>query len=95
LREFLARIGVARSTGQTEPEDHAAILCEIMARFVSRDLSASASVEGELFEKHMAPWMGRFFSDLEHAKHADFYRHVGALGRVFLEIEIEALGLPT
>jgi hypothetical protein len=38
--------------------------------------------------------MGRFFSDLEHAKYAAFYRQVGALGRVFLEIEIEALALP-
>jgi TorA maturation chaperone TorD len=99
LREFLARIDVERSTGQTEPEDHAAILCEIMARLVSRDfvnqeLDATATVERELFERHMAPWMGRFFSDLDHAKHADFYRHVGALGRLFLEIEIEALALP-
>jgi TorA maturation chaperone TorD len=94
LREFLARIGVERSSGQTEPEDHTAILCEIMARLVSRELGASTSAEGELFEKHVAPWMGRFFSDLEHAKHAGFYRHVGALGRVFLGIEIEALGLP-
>jgi TorA maturation chaperone TorD len=90
----LARIGVERATGQTEPEDRAAILCEIMARLVSRDLDASATVERELFDKHLAPWMGRFFSDLEHAKHADFYRHVGALGRVFLEIETEALDLP-
>jgi TorA maturation chaperone TorD len=94
LREFLARIGIERSAGQTEPEDHAAILCEIMARLVSRDLDASPTVEGELFEKHMAPWMGRFFSDLEHAKHANFYRRVGALGRLFVEVEIEALALP-
>jgi len=94
LREFLARIGVERSKGQTEPEDHAAILCEIMARLVSRDLASSGDTERELFEKHMAPWMGRFFSDLEHARHAGFYRHVGALGRLFVEIEIEALALP-
>ena len=95
LREFLARIGVERSTGQAEPEDHAAILCEIMARLVDRDLDASPTVERELFEKHMAPWMGRFFSDLETAKHADFYRRVGTLGRVFLEIETDALALPS
>jgi TorA maturation chaperone TorD len=95
LREFLARIGVERSTGQAEPEDHAAILCEIMARLVDRDLDASPTVERELFEKHMAPWMGRFFSDLETAKHARFYGRVGTLGRVFLEIETEALALPS
>ena len=31
LREFLAKIGVERVEQQFEPEDHAAILCEIMA----------------------------------------------------------------
>src|SRR3972149_2958439 len=31
LREALAKIGVARAEGVTEPEDHAGILCEIMA----------------------------------------------------------------
>ena len=35
----------------------------------------------ELFEKHLAPWIGRFFADLEQAEAADFYRHVGTLGR--------------
>jgi TorA maturation chaperone TorD len=46
-----------------------------------------------MFEKHLAPWIGRFFVDLERAKLADFYRSVGALGRVFVEIENEAFGL--
>ena len=48
-----------------------------------------------LFEKHLAPWMGRFFADHRAARRsADFYRHVGALGRVFMEIEAEAFALP-
>jgi TorA maturation chaperone TorD len=38
----------------------------------------------------MAPWMGRLFADMERAEAADFYRHVGTLGRVFVEIEAEA-----
>ena len=48
----------------------------------------------EIFEKHMAPWIGRFFADLEHAQTADFYARVGALGRTFMEIETEAFALP-
>jgi TorA maturation chaperone TorD len=47
-----------------------------------------------LFEKHLAPWLGRFFADLERANSADFYRAVGALGRVFIDIETEAFALP-
>src|SRR5262245_7341737 len=93
LREFLAGIGVERVEGQAEPEDHAAILCEIMAGLANRRLSAVEGAERELFEKHIAPWMGRFFSDLERAQEAEFYRRVGTLGRVFLEIESEAFAL--
>src|SRR5262245_50116677 len=85
LREFLMRIGVERAEGQNEPEDHAAILCEIMAGLADHRLAAPADAERELFEKHMAPWMARLFADLERAGEADFYRSVGTLGRVFME----------
>jgi hypothetical protein len=34
--------------------------------------------------------MGRLFVDMENATSAKFYRSVGSLGRLFLEIEAEA-----
>ena len=34
------------------------------------------------------------FADLEQAESADFYRGVGALGRLFVNIETEAFALP-
>jgi TorA maturation chaperone TorD len=43
----------------------------------------------------MAPWIGRFFTDLERADAANFYRHVGTVGRVFVEIETQAVALPS
>ena len=43
----------------------------------------------------MAPWIGRFFADLENAEAADLYRRVGMLGRVFMDIEAEAFDLPS
>jgi TorA maturation chaperone TorD len=43
----------------------------------------------------MAPWIGRFFADLERAEAAKFYRAVGALGRTFTEIETQAFALPS
>jgi TorA maturation chaperone TorD len=94
LRAHLARLGIERSAAQAEPEDHAAILCEIMSGLASRRFDAPAGAERELFEQHLAPWIGRFFSDLERAQAADFYRHVGALGRVFVDIEMQAFALP-
>src|SRR5262249_26737228 len=81
LREFLAKIGVERIEGQYEPEDHAAILCEIMSGLAGGHLDAPDDADRELFEKHIAPWMGRFFLDLERAREANFYRQVGTLGR--------------
>lgn len=94
LREDLGVIGVARAEGVVEPEDHAGILCEIMSGLASRRLPAPPDSDRLIFDKHMAPWIGRFFSDLEQAEAADFYRRLGTLGRVFMDIEAEAFELP-
>ena len=95
LRAHLDKLGLERTPGQAEPEDHAAILCEIMAGLASRRLPAPAGSDRELFEQHLAPWIGRFFVDLEQAEAADFYRGVGRLGRVFVDIETDAFALPS
>jgi TorA maturation chaperone TorD len=94
LREDLVRLGLERAAGQAEPEDHAAILCEIMAGLAGQTLPAPPGADRELFEAHLAPWMGRFFADLERAQTAAFYRSVGMLGRVFMQIESEAFARP-
>ena len=90
LRQELIRLRIERAPGLAEPEDHAAILCEIMAGLAGRSLPAPPGADRELFEAHLAPWMGRFFADLERAQTAAFYRSVGMLGRVFMQIESEA-----
>jgi TorA maturation chaperone TorD len=95
LREDLGRLGITRSDGNHEPEDHAAILCEIMAGIVRGEYPATSGTDRELFDRHLAPWIGRFFADLERAEAADFYRHVGALGRLFVSIEGDAFALPS
>ena len=95
LRADLNRLGIERVASQAEPEDHAAILCEIMSGLVSRRFPAPAGADRELFEQHLAPWIGRFFADLEQAEAADFYRRIGTLGRVFVEIETDAFVLPS
>jgi TorA maturation chaperone TorD len=94
LREDLRRLGIERAEGQSEPEDHAAILCDTMAGLIGARFSAPPGAQEKIFERHLAPWIGRLFADLEQAKAADFYRHVGAVGRIFLEVEVEAFALP-
>jgi TorA maturation chaperone TorD len=93
LRETLRRIGVERADSLTEPEDHAAILFEIMAALAGGEIPAPSGTDREVFESHLAPWIGRFFRDLEQAKAADFYARVAALGRIFTAIETEAFTL--
>jgi TorA maturation chaperone TorD len=94
LRADLGRLGIERTGAQAEPEDHAAFMCEVMAGLASREFDAPPLADRELFERHLKPWIGRFFADLEGAEAADFYRPVGALGRAFIDIETEAFTLP-
>jgi TorA maturation chaperone TorD len=93
LRETLQQLGIESAAGNSEPEDHAAIVCEVMARLVGGDIAAPAGADREFFQKHLAPWIRRFFVDLELAKSADFYARVGLLGRTFVDIETEGFAL--
>lgn len=93
LRSDLVAFGIERTVGNHEPEDHAATLCEVMAGLVAHRFTAPENADLDLFNKHIEPWMGRLFADMERANGAKFYRHVGALGRVFLDIEAEAFTL--
>jgi TorA maturation chaperone TorD len=93
LRVDVRALGIELIEEQSEPEDHAAILCEIMAGLIRGPFAISLESQQQFFEKHLAPWIGRFFGDLEAAKGADFYRRVAAIGRCFIEIEKEAFTL--
>nr|WP_249787493.1 molecular chaperone TorD family protein [Bradyrhizobium sp. NBAIM03] len=90
LRGDLMTLGIERIANDSEPEDHAAILCEIMSGLADGRFDASHEAQRAFFEKHVSPWMGRLFADIENAGTARFYRAVGALGRTFIEIETEA-----
>jgi TorA maturation chaperone TorD len=94
LRDDLRALGVERAEQQHEPEDHAAILCEIMAGLIEGPFRAPLERQAQIFENHLVPWIGRFFADLEGAAAADFYRRVGTVGRLFISIETEAFALP-
>ncbi len=95
LRDDMARLGIARVEGVAEPEDHIASLCEMMAGLIrGRFLEpAPIKLQRAFFERHLAPWAGHFFSDVEAAKSADLYRPAGTIGRLFMEIEAAAFGM--
>lgn len=93
VREDLALLGIERAGSSREPEDHIAILLEVMAGLARGDFEAEFAEEARFFERHLKPWAARMFADLEMSGTAKFYRAVGRVGRVFMELESEAFTL--
>ena len=94
LRGDLARLGIERADGIAEPEDHIAFLCETFAGLVAGAFIAGPEEAAPFFTRHIRPWAARRFADLEKAEGAGFYRTVGRLGRLAVEIEAAAADLP-
>ncbi len=92
LRNDMARRAIERAANVFEPEDNIASLCEMMAGLILGRFGEPETLDGQkdFFSTHIAPWAGHFFADLEAAKASVFYAPVGAIGRVFMEIEREA-----
>ena len=96
LRGDLFLLGIEKNEENSDPEDHIAFMCEVMAGIISKRFPSPVGADREFFEKHMKSWANRFFTDLENAETAGrFYRSVGTLGRAFIEIETEAFALPS
>jgi len=93
LRSDLKRLGFARREGVSEPEDHAAALCEVMAMIISESV-LSFTDQQDFFERHLRPWLPQFLADLGQAEHADFYRSVGDTGQAFMNIERQYFSMP-
>lgn len=93
VRTDLARLGVARAKGRFEPEDHIALLFEVMADMAHGQIAVGPDEQAAFFARHVAPWAGQFFDDLAVAPSARFYRTVAELGRLLVDIEARAFSL--
>ena len=94
VREDLDVLGVERDGPSKEPEDHIAILCEVMAGMAQGRFEADLDAQARFFQRHIEPWAARFFADLELCAAASFYKSVARVGRTFIELEAEAFKLP-
>ena len=88
LRTDLAQLGFERQPEVTEPEDHVAALCEVMAELIT----AGSPAQAEFFLRHLAPWYGRLCAALA-AEESGFYRAAAEFARSFLDGENELLAL--
>ncbi|MEL6464978.1 MAG: molecular chaperone TorD family protein [Pseudomonadota bacterium] len=92
LRQDMAAKGMQRSESVFEPEDSIASLMEMMAAMIVGRFGTPADVteQKQFFNKHIGPWAGHFFTDLEEAKTSVFYAPVGTVGKIFMAVEAEA-----
>lgn len=93
LRGDLQRLGIERQDGVAESEDHVAALCDAMALIIRYPDEIPLAGQKAFFDDHLAPWMGRFFSDMQNATSAHFYRSVGFFGESFIDFERQLLDM--
>lgn len=89
LRADMAARGITRAPNVYEPQDNIASLMEMMAGMIVGRFGASAPLNDQktFWTRHIGPWAGHFYTDLEAAEHSVLYASVGTAGRVFMEIE--------
>jgi len=92
LRGDMARLHIARADDVSEPEDHIAALCEMMAGLITGSFGRPAELAEQraFFDTHIGCWAPRFFEDLQAAQSAVLYMPVGTIGRLFMAIEAQA-----
>ena len=92
LRIEMTRLGIVRADDMHEPEDHIASLLEIMSGLITGAYGEPADLANQqaFFDVHVGSWAALFFRDLEAAPSANFYKPVGTVGRLFLDVEGQA-----
>jgi TorA maturation chaperone TorD len=92
LRIEMIRLGIVRADDMHEPEDHVASLLGIMGGLITGAYGERADLASQqaFFDVHVGSWAALFFQDLEAAPSANFYKPVGTVGRLFLDVEGQA-----
>ena len=89
LRRDLKSFGIEREEGVTETEDHISALCSAMGLIIRNSSEIGFERQKQFFVDHLEPWAKTFFTDLQHANSAHFYRAVGFFGESIIKFETE------
>lgn len=97
LRRDMRERQIARAENVFEPEDNIASLMEMMGGMITGRFGAVTNIADQksFFDKHIGPWASHFFTDLEATGSSVLYASVGAVGRIFMDIEQEAFRMGT
>jgi TorA maturation chaperone TorD len=92
VRSELAALGLGRTDGALEPEDHFAGLFEVMRHMISMgsDDAALQKQQG-FFDRYIARSYAALCGAISRSEKANFYKHVARFAEAFLAVESEAL----
>ena len=95
LRDELAALGLARTQGMAETEDHIAYLCEVMRYLIASDEVAPGNLaqQRRFFDTQLRGWVERMFDALAAHPKADFYRALALFARDFFAVEGQGFDL--
>jgi TorA maturation chaperone TorD len=92
LKNELAALGLSKTDGASEPEDHVAGLFEVMRHLISLSSSdAALQKQQEFFGRYIEPFFPRFCNAISTSDKSNFYKYVANFSRAFLVVETEAL----
>ncbi len=91
LRDDLASLGFARNEDVKEPEDHIAAIYEVLSVMILDQVDIDQ--QQRFYQKHILPWVSRFFEDLASARSAEFYKAVAQFGSAYNNLEQEYLSM--
>lgn len=96
LRDELTKMGLARSGGSHETEDHISALCDVMRFLIAGDqdtLPAVLTVQRDFFRRHINSWNMQLCAAVIDSTQTHFYKHVAQFMREFLVIENESFDI--
>ncbi len=91
LRERLESLGLGRSDGVFEVEDHLSGVCDVMRHLIENQ--APELDQRFFFEQFVYPGAQPMLAAAMAARSANFYRHVAGFAQAFLEVEKAAFDM--
>jgi TorA maturation chaperone TorD len=91
LRDELRELGLARAGDSHEPEDHVAVLCEVMRHLVSLGSDDHAiGGQKQFFMRYISSAYIQLTDEILSAAATQFYKDVARVMRVFFDVEFQS-----
>ena len=91
LRDELRQLGLARAGGSNEPEDHVAVLCEVMRHLVSLGSDDQAiGRQKQFFMRYICAAYIQLTDEILGTAATQFYKDVARVMRVFFDVESQS-----